>query len=1207
MRRRWPAAVFALLAAAAPAAGELRQVSMRDFVQDVWDGADSGLPHPGVQALRQTRDGYLWIATFRGLVRFDGATFKAPEVSDPRARAALSDHIRCFLETRDGSMWIGTRREGLLRLRGGQAEVLTEADGVPNDVTAMAEAPDGTLWLAAARGLVARDPGGRLRVFGREHGVDERVTALFVDGDGAVWAGTGRYRVGPFDGTRFQLRPLAIPAPVLASPDSVPGMPGRSVLGLTRDASGVLWAATSVGLARVPETPSARADFLPTGSISALWAGGDSLWLATAERGLARLTANGLQWYTSGDGLLTDDLVSIYEDPEGSLWVGTRNGLARLRPRVIRTYTQRDGVGHDTITCVLEDRRGVVWAGHRNGLSRFEHGAWTTLGVADGLPHPSVRALAEGPDGALWIGTLDGLVRLKDGRFATVRGQDQPYSVRALAFDDKDRLWIAALGLDRLEGSAVRRIVPVQQLCGAGVPNMLHLDGRGGMWLGKNSVVVRVRDGAVECVDDPEVPARNDVRAIHEEADGTLWVGSIGGLFRIRGDHRDVFAGLSGPFAATVYGVVPDATGALWCSTGTGLYRIDRRQLDAGATSASLSVYRSYGTADGMDTPVGVGGGQPSAWRGRDGRLWFTTATGVAVVDPRRISMDTFVPPVQVTEIRADRRPVPLAGEPRLAPGTRDLELDFALLSFVAPERIRYKYKLEGYDPDWVDSGNRATAYYSKLPPGRYRFRVLAANHNGIWTAEGARLSLTQLPSLHQTLWFRALGLFALGLSVASVHRLRVRRLHRQEAELAREVDEAVAGLQALQDVGRAVGSTLELETVLSTIVARAVQLSGAEGGAIYEYADERGGLDLKVTHLLERSIVEELVAGLERPLGEQGAIGGAAGRRATVQVSDLEAVADGAVLHRGLLAHGYRALLAVPLLFEGELMGCLVLLRRTPGEFSRDVRQRLDALASQSVLAIRNARLFREIAEKGRELEVASRHKSEFLARMSHELRTPLNAVIGYSELILDDIYGAVPDRVRDVLGRVEKNGRHLLGLIDDVLDLSKIETGRLELEMGDYSMAEVVHAVVSATEGLAREKGLLVTAHVAEAMPRGRGDARRIAQILVNLVGNAIKFTEAGEVRIEVSLVDEGYRVAVIDTGPGIDPEDHERIFAEFEQAEDRAPRKAGGTGLGLSIAKRIVELHDGRIGVDSSVGCGATFWFTLPVRAGAMERPT
>ncbi|MBI2361597.1 MAG: histidine kinase, partial [Deltaproteobacteria bacterium] len=239
------------------------------------------------------------------------------------------------------------------------------------------------------------------------------------------------------------------------------------------------------------------------------------------------------------------------------------------------------------------------------------------------------------------------------------------------------------------------------------------------------------------------------------------------------------------------------------------------------------------------------------------------------------------------------------------------------------------------------------------------------------------------------------------------------------------------------------------------------------------------------------------------------------------------------------------------------------------------------------------------ELATANEKLEEASRHKSQFLANMSHELRTPLNGILGLTEMILDKIYGEVPERIRSALGDVEASGRHLLGLINDVLDLSKIEAGRLTLSLQEYSMREIVHAVSNAIQPLAAAKNLVLKVHVPPDLPPGKGDQRRIAQVLMNLVGNAIKFAETGEVRVEVGISDGSFLLSVSDTGPGIAPADQQRIFEEFQQVDGSSSRSKGGTGLGLTIAKRIIEMHGGRIWVESKIGIGSTFMFTLPLR--------
>jgi signal transduction histidine kinase len=294
----------------------------------------------------------------------------------------------------------------------------------------------------------------------------------------------------------------------------------------------------------------------------------------------------------------------------------------------------------------------------------------------------------------------------------------------------------------------------------------------------------------------------------------------------------------------------------------------------------------------------------------------------------------------------------------------------------------------------------------------------------------------------------------------------------------------------------------------------------------------------------------------------------------------------------------GFRTLLGVPLLREGAAIGALVLGRSTPRPFTPQQIELVETFADQAVIAIENVRLFDEIQDKSRQLEVASQHKSQFLANMSHELRTPLNAILGYTELMADGAYGEPSEKMLGILKRLEANGKHLLGLINDVLDLSKIEAGQLELELSDYCVQDIAQTVRSTLEPLAADKKLAFKVEVAPQLPPGRGDGRRLTQVLINLVGNAIKFTDAGEVAIKAEANNGSFHVSVRDTGPGISAADQAKLFQEFQQADNAITRKKEGTGLGLAISKRIIEMHGGKIWVESQVGQGSTFAFTLPV---------
>jgi signal transduction histidine kinase len=414
--------------------------------------------------------------------------------------------------------------------------------------------------------------------------------------------------------------------------------------------------------------------------------------------------------------------------------------------------------------------------------------------------------------------------------------------------------------------------------------------------------------------------------------------------------------------------------------------------------------------------------------------------------------------------------------------------------------------------------------------------------------------------------------------------------------QLTRSVQE----WQALSEVGRAVSSTLDLETVLTTIVSRAVDLSGLDGGVVSEY-------DGAAEEFVQRAVAEtggvltQALRGVRYRKGE-GALGRTAITREPVQVADITVPgAYDSRVRENLIESGIRAVLAVPMIHQGRLVGCLGVTRRQPGEFPAETIELLKTFATQSALAIQNARLFQEIADKSRQLEVASRHKSEFLANMSHELRTPLNAIIGFSEVLSERLFGDLNDRQDEYLKDIYASGQHLLSLINDILDLSKIEAGRMELELTGFDLPTAIDNALTLVRERAGRRSITLHTAVDVRLGQVQGDERKIRQVMLNLLSNAIKFTPEGG-RIDVSAVPKNgvVEVSVSDTGIGIAPEDQEKVFEEFRQV-GTAAKQVEGTGLGLTLCRKFVELHGGRIWVKSQAGVGSTFTFTIPARGG------
>ena len=415
----------------------------------------------------------------------------------------------------------------------------------------------------------------------------------------------------------------------------------------------------------------------------------------------------------------------------------------------------------------------------------------------------------------------------------------------------------------------------------------------------------------------------------------------------------------------------------------------------------------------------------------------------------------------------------------------------------------------------------------------------------------------------------------------------------------ARTIDlaQSVGELRALGEVGQAVSSTLDLETVLSTIVSHATTLAGMDAGAIYEYDEARKEFYLHTADSLPDELVEVLRA---TPIRKgEGALGRMAITGEPVQIHDIE---DDRIyqsrVREILIRLCYRSLTAIPLLHEDHLLGGLVVHRKIAGAFAPQVIELLKTFATQSALAIQNARLFREIEDKSRQLEVASQHKSEFLANMSHELRTPLNAIIGFSEVLAEKMFGEINDKQAEYLADILESGRHLLSLINDILDLSKIEAGRMELSLTDFHLSTAIDNTLVLVRERAHRRGITLGHIVDDRLGTIHADERKVKQVLLNLLSNALKFTpESGRIDVRARLGTGNIEISVTDTGVGIAPEDQAVVFEEFRQVGAVA-QKVEGTGLGLAISRRFIELHGGKIRVESELGKGATFAFTLPL---------
>jgi len=784
--------------------------AITQYPQAQWT-ADRGLAQNNAHAVVQDRDGYLWIGTESGLSRFDGVQFTLFFSSN--TPGMLNNSVFAACVDRRGDLWVGTEG-GLVRRTAGRFQTYTTVHGLPSAVIhAVREDGTGVLWVGTSRGLVRMRPDASAKrtVDDSEEGSARRANdGVFEPAGGPAALGTDRIR-----------------AVFVARDGSV--WIGTDTRGLFRYKDGS-WTeyTTKNGLA-----------------MDRIWAIHDdkegNVWIGTYGEGLSRFRDGTFTHFTPEQGLAHRFVYALLEDRHGSLWIGTEKGLSRWRNGAFETARSADGLGHDRIWSLYEDREGNLWAGTRGGgLLRFSDGWFTTFGRRQGLVGENIYSIAEDAEGGLWVAALgSGLSHFKGARvlnFGREHGLVEPdrmwtvfsdsrgrvwaggdaglfllrgarfqheqtlRDVRALYEDRAGRLWVGTYGhgLGRLEAGRFTVLTTKDGLPDDSVV-ALREDREGGLWIGTHGRgLVRLKDGAFQRFTVKDGLPSDSVRFIHEDRQGALWLGTTGGLARLEAGHFTKYTMREGLHDDVIFQVMEDGAGDLWLGSTRGIFKVARQDLDevAHGTRAAVRV-TVFGPADGLAVSSCTGASTPSGWQGRDGRLWFPTQGGAAAVDPGR-PLGTVLPTVVVEEVIADRRHLAPASSIELAAGTRDVEVHYTALSLRAPETVRFRYRLEPFDDDWLAAGSRRTAYYNNLKPGRYRFAV-GASLDGTGWSENDSLEATLHPFFYQTRWFLGACLATLIGSAVSAYALRVRALTARQRFLAARVEEELNRVKVLR------------------------------------------------------------------------------------------------------------------------------------------------------------------------------------------------------------------------------------------------------------------------------------------------------------------------------------------------------------------------------------------------------------------------
>lgn len=785
------------------------------------EGIFSGRP----SVITQTADGYLWIGTRAGLLRFDGARFVP--WTPPEGRKLPSSDVRALLGARDGSLWIGTRN-GLAQWKDGK---LIDFPAVSGLIVDFFEDQQGAVWVARSGpndrpGPLCRVSGTASRCFNASDGIPPEACcaeSLAGDAQGNLWIGTPDLLLRWRPGSSTVFRPAAL------NSNNVAG-----VAALANAVDGSLWVGMALagrgrglqqfvnGVWKPFLTPQLDGSTLQVTELFADRKG--ALWIGTADQGILRVYGDRVDRYRSSDGLSSDFVTAFYEDREGSVWVVTPKGIEGFRDLRVASWSAREGLTLDNVVSVLAARDGTVWAGNAGGLDSIRNGKVSSIRTGKGLPGDQVTSLFEDHAHRLWVGVDSGLAVYEQGRFRKItrRNGSSTGLVAGMTEDIHNDIWAEVAGprkLIRIHDFKVQEEFPAPATPSA---HPLAADARGNLWLGlKTGDLGRFRNGQTQIVHFPR-DTDSQVRQIMVNPDGSVLGATSFGVIAWREGKARTLTTRNGLPCDGINGLIADIRKNLWLHTACGLVEIENAEMQRWWTQPDTTIrFRSFDVLDGVQP--GNSYFEPAA-RSTDGRLWFSNGSVLQMVDPDQLATNPIPPPVHVEDVVADRRHYSLQGAVTLPPLTRDLEIDYTALSFVAPQKVHFRYRLDGHDTDWQDSGTRRQAFYTDLAPGTYRFRVIACNNDGLWNESGATLSFSIARAFYQTLLFRIFCLIAVAsilwlFYLAHLNRLTSRMQERLAARLeereriARELHDTL--LQGFQ------GLMLRFQSVLKDIPER--------------------------------------------------------------------------------------------------------------------------------------------------------------------------------------------------------------------------------------------------------------------------------------------------------------------------------------------------------------------------------------------------
>ena len=1077
--------------------------TLNQYVHTVWQVKD-GLPQNTIRAITQTKDGYIWLGTQVGLVRFDGVKFT---VFDKKNTPKLtSNNIVALLTDKDNNLWIGTYSGGITRFKNGKFVSYTTKQGLSSErIKVIYQDKSGRIWVGSNSGGLDLFDNEKFVSRSAKRFSEDIIWTIYEDKTNNLWIGTNNGLFN-YNNGNFSLY------------TTEQGLSSNKVRTIYEDKKSNLWIGTADGTLNLFKDDVFTSYSIKGGisnhSVFTIHEDkNDKLWIGTYGSGL-NLFENGKRIQYSDKSVLSNELVwSFFEDHENNMWVGTAlGGLNFYHEGKFTSYTIKDGLSAEIVTAIYQDDKGDFWIGtYGGGLNLFKDGKFTSFTTKDGLSSNIVWSIFQDKYNNIWVGTYrGGLNKYYNNKFTVYTTKNGLASdvVTSINEDNKGNLWIGTnRGLNILKDEKFSTYTIKDGLASNEV-NIIYKDNNKDMWVGVNGGLNRFKDEKFTTYSVQDGLSAGNVTAIYQDTDNDFWLGTgNGGINLFRNEKFTNYTTNEGLLDDLVFNIVEDNLGNMWMSCNKGVFSVKKRELLDLADGKIHSVHSSvYNISDGMKSRECVGGAQPSVWKTSEGKIYFSTIKGLTMVWPEKLSVNKVTPPVHIEKVFVDGKIINTAKSVQIPAEANKLEFHYTGLSFVTPEKVKFKYILEGFDKEWVDVKTRRIAYYTNLSPRDYIFRVKACNNDGVWNDTGAYFKFKKLPYFYQTNLFYGLCFLITCFLIFSVYFLKIRQIKAKQQQLESF---------NIKLKNKVTNKTADLKN-------QTEQALEAKNQAVEARAES------------ERARLESELA---REEAEHARLESEYARKEAEQAHEQAEVAKNF------------------------------------------------AIQSQNETEVLN--------EKLKEMD---KQKTLFFQNITHEFRTPLTLVIGPLEMLLQNKYNH--DFIKEQISISIRNSRRLLRLINQLLDLSKLEAGQMKLKVKPTNIVKKLKIITSSFHSKAQSKNV-------DLIFKGFSqdlfcylDQEKFEKIIYNLLSNSIKFTEKGKIIISLKKDEHNAIISVKDTGCGIPEKDIPFIFDRFRQADGSTTREQEGTGIGLSLVKEYIKLHHGEIKVFSMIGEGTEFVARLPL---------